>query len=311
MGAYIKGNVCATRETKRRTRRGIVESLFFVDNGEMDCKPLTVVAAGFPEMWQPVYDKYRLFFELAIKLQPIVNEMTQRPMSGQLSQIVCRMVLAAANTNGALLTLVLNGYGHDAMKLARSIYETELNIVWLKKHPEDIRDFVDYLIIRHKLTYDQMDKEQQQQLPMESYERMMTKYAEVLPRFAIPRDKTRPRNEWCRVSISEKAKEAGLLELHRTFYRWASSMHHGDIGGLSSQADSEGKADVAPSWSWLELALVSGLGSFVRCLGHFDEIAQLGFKERLENGPNQDYAVAVKGLPPPTLGKPEVPQRET
>lgn len=130
------------RETKRWTWRGIVESLLFVDNGEMDCKPLTVVA-GFPEMWQPVHDKYRLFFELATKLQPIVNEMTQRPMSGQLSQIVCRMVLAAANTNGALLTLVLNGYGHDAMKLARSIYETELNIVWLKKHPEDISDFVD------------------------------------------------------------------------------------------------------------------------------------------------------------------------
>jgi len=289
---------CATDETKRRTRRGIVESLFFVDNGEMDCKPLTVVAAGFPEMWQPVYDKYRLFFELAIKLQPIVNEMTQRPMSGQLSQIVCRMVLAAANTNGALLTLVLNGYGHDAMKLARGIYETELNIVRLKKHPDDIADFVGYLSIRNKQTYDLMNEEQQRQVSKEAYERMMTKYAEVLPRFATRRDKNRPRNEWCRVSIYERAKDAGLLELHRTFYQWATSMHHGDIGGLSSQTDQEGKVDVAPSWSWLEIALVSGFGSLVRCLGHFDEMAQLGFKERLENGPNEDYAVALKGLPP-------------
>jgi hypothetical protein len=265
----------------------------------MDSKPLTFVA-GFPEMWQPVYDKYKLFFEAANKLQPIINEMTRRPLSGQLPRIACRMVLAAGNTLGALLTLVLNGYGHDAMRLARSIYETELNIVWLKKHPEDVTDFVDYLVIRNKQTYDQMNKEQQQQVSKESFGCMMTRYAEVLPRFAMRRDKTRPRNEWCRVSIYERAKEAGLLDLHQTFYRWATSMHHGDIGGLSSQADSEGKADVAPSWSWLQLALVSGFGSFVRCLGHFDEIAQLGFKERLESGPNQDYVVALKGLPPPT-----------
>ncbi len=145
-----------------------------------------------------------------------------------------------------------------------------------------------------------MDEEQQKQVSKESYERMMTKYTEVLPRFAMPWDKTRPRNEWCRVSIYERAKQAGLLGLYRTFYRWASSMHHADIRGLSYQADSEMKADVAPSWRWLEDALVSGFGSLVRCLGHFDEIAQLGFKERLENGPNEDYALALKGLPPPT-----------
>lgn len=265
----------------------------------MDSETPSEVVAGFPEMWQPVHDKYRPFFELATNLQAIVNEMTQRPMSGQLSQIVCRMVLAAANTNGALLTLVLNGFGHDAMKLARSIYETELNIVWLKKHPEDISDFVDYLIIQIKKTYDEMDEEQQKQVSKESYERMITKYNEVLPRFAKPRGKTRPRNEWCRLSIYERAKEAGLLGKHRTFYRWASSMHHGDIGGLNSQADSEMNAEVAPSWNWLEDALVGGFGSLVRCLGHFDEIAQLGFKKRLEEGPNEDYATALNSLPPP------------
>jgi hypothetical protein len=36
------------------------------------------------------------------------------------------MVLAAANTVGAILTLVLNGYGQEAMKLALSIYEIDL-----------------------------------------------------------------------------------------------------------------------------------------------------------------------------------------
>jgi hypothetical protein len=40
------------------------------------------------------------------------------------------MFAAAANSYKALLTLVLNSYGHDAMKIAWSIYEIELNVLW-------------------------------------------------------------------------------------------------------------------------------------------------------------------------------------
>jgi hypothetical protein len=96
-----------------------------------------------------------------------------------------------------------------------------------------------------------------------------------------------------------------MLPLHRIFYRQASSMHHADIGGLISQVDSDMNVASAPSWAWLEDALVTGLGSLVRCLNYFDEIAQLGFKERLESGPNEDYVAALKSLaaasemPPP------------
>src|SRR5581483_4869862 len=99
-------------------------------------------------MWQPVYTKYKRFFEFAEHLAPIVNEMIRAPVAGPLFQIVGRMAAAAANTHGALLTLVLNGYGHDAIKLARSLFEIELNIVRLRANPEEIEDFVDYNLIQ-------------------------------------------------------------------------------------------------------------------------------------------------------------------
>jgi hypothetical protein len=60
------------------------------------------------------------------------------------------MAAAAANTHGAVLTLVLNGYGHDAMKLARSLFEIELNILRLKAHPKEIDDFLGYHFIQQK-----------------------------------------------------------------------------------------------------------------------------------------------------------------
>jgi len=166
------------------------------------------VIAGFPEMWQPVYEKYRLFWEAAWNMQPLVNEMTSNPMTGQLAQIVARMVFASCNTMGALLTLVLNGYGHDAMKLARSIFEAEVNILWLKKHPEEVTDFLDFNIIQQREIFDAMDEEQQQAVPVERREQMMAEYTEALQRFGRGKGKTRPRNEWCATSFYDRAKAA-------------------------------------------------------------------------------------------------------
>ena len=92
------------------------------------------IAVGFPEMWAPVHTKYKLFFDCAVKLAAITAEMIRTPVEGHLLQIVGRMAAAAANTHVALLALVLNGYGHDAMKLARSLFGIELNILRLKIH---------------------------------------------------------------------------------------------------------------------------------------------------------------------------------
>lgn len=167
-----------------------------------------VIAVGFREFWQPVYDKYRGFFDCALKLAPIVSDMIKTPVGGQLLQIVGHLVGAAANSYGALLTLVLNGFGLDAMKIARSIYETELNILWLKNHPDDLADFLDYNLIQQKQLYDAMSEEQQKTVPKERYEQMMADYNRVLPRFLKDRKGQIPRSEWCRVSIYERAKEA-------------------------------------------------------------------------------------------------------
>jgi hypothetical protein len=221
--------------------------------------------------------------------------MIRTPVQGPLLQIIGRMAAAAANTHGALLTLVLNGYGHDAMKLARSLFEIELNIVRLKAHPEELEDFLGYHFVRQKQLYDVFSDEQKKRVPQERYDRMMRDYDSVLGRFATGRDKTRPRDEWCRESLYCRAKEAGpeYLDLYRMFYRQASSMHHLDFGGIAAHSDANMQADMAPSWACLDDALVA-TGCALRCINHYDEIANLGFKERIEIGPGADYVAACK-----------------
>lgn len=114
-------------------------------------------------------------------------------------------------------------------------------------------------------------------MPKEIAAEILADYTSSLPRFVKP-GKTKPRDEWCRVSLRARAaKHEGLLRLHLTYYPIVSSIHHGDIQGLIAQFDTEGKMDMAPSWSHLDAALVGGLGSFLRCLKYFDEITSLGF----------------------------------
>jgi len=255
--------------------------------------------AGSPQvsLWTPVYSKYKLFFDCAVKLAAITTEMIRKPVQGWLLQVVGRMAAAAANTHGALVTLVLNGYGHDAMKLARSLFEIELNILRLKIHPEEIDDFLDYHFIRQKKLYDMYSDEQKRRLPQERYDAMMSAYNSVLARFTTGRNKTRPRNEWCSGSLYKRADEAGpqYLYLYGTFYRQASSMHHLGFGGLAAQSDANMLADMAPSWACLEDALVA-TGCAPRSINHYDQIANLGFRERIENGPGADYVAACKSL---------------
>jgi hypothetical protein len=94
-----------------------------------------------------------------------------------------------------------NGYGHDAIKLARSLFEIELNVFWLKAHPEDLDDFLDYTFIDQKQIYDLLTDEERGRVPKDRYNEMMKGYKSVLPRFTTGRDKTTAQRVVSRLSI--------------------------------------------------------------------------------------------------------------
>jgi hypothetical protein len=56
------------------------------------------------------------------------------------------------------LGLALNGYGHDAMRIARGMYEAAVNATYLKLHPDEIDDYVDYHWVIQKKLYDYMQR---------------------------------------------------------------------------------------------------------------------------------------------------------
>ncbi len=257
---------------------------------------------GFPEFWTQAHCRFGPFLDSVSELAVVWNDMMKVPVGGQLLFIAGRLVGAVMNSCGALTTLALNGFGLDAMKIARGMYEIEVNLFWLKDHPDELADFVDYRFIQRKQIYDQMSEEQRQQVPIDEYNQMIADYQRVLPRF--------PRKDWCRVSIYTRAQEleqdwnrkwkaqgttGATFSLYETFYRYSCSLHHMDIMGILSSIDPNGQVITAPSFDHLEDAFVATACAH-RCVEMYNEMAGLKMEERIRSGPHQTYSAACGTL---------------
>jgi hypothetical protein len=242
----------------------------------------TKVTGGFPEFWDTVHAKYRVYFDASALLQPLVNRIKQQAPTQPLHKVVRRLTIVAANSYGALITLVLNGYGNDAMKIARSIFEADVTVGYLRRHPEELDDYLDYDCIQQKHLYDYVLKycpEQTAAIDPPSVEELLERHTKVAPRF-------KGRSRWCRKGIRQMAEDLGegLDQIYLTFYRWASDMHHVSVRGLTLQVEAESlDVDLAPSENWLEQALVAGLGSTLRLAMRSNEELELGLDKDLED----------------------------
>jgi len=243
-------------------------------------EPLNV-EIGFSEFRSHTYQKYPVAFEKCKELVHVANEFWNKPVSGPSPHVVGRICCIVCNSLGGLAILVLNGYGNDAMKIARGMFETAVTVGYLKRHPEQFQDFWDFHCIRHRRSYELMVKlapQHAQNISEDKIAEMERNYAAVVDRFKNKDRKVRTR--WSKVSFRKMTEELGMGELYSTFYNWASSMIHLDIGGILLQAERETMGvDVAPSEEWLEEALVIGHGSAVKVLTDYNEMAKLGLDE--------------------------------
>ncbi len=86
------------------------------------------------------------------------NALFAKSISEPLHKVMRHLAKMAANSLGALTTLLLNGYGHDGMKIARGIFETSVTIAYLRKHPDELEDYFDFQEILTKRRLDYYDR---------------------------------------------------------------------------------------------------------------------------------------------------------
>jgi hypothetical protein len=253
------------------------------------------VVAGFPGFWQKVYDQHPGFFDAAHDLVPLANRFLQQTVEGPLGLVEHCLTAIVANSFGALITLALNGYGHDAVRIARGMFEAAVNAAYLKLHPAEVEDYIDFLRIRQKKLYDYSQRYSPSDLlriPAETIAEMKAEFAKVAHRFQDSRGKLR--NSWCRKDLRARAEEVRLGEFYPTFYAHASGIHHGDIGGLLAQSARDAlRVEVAPSFEAMKEALIMGHWAVLNILHSFNEVAGLKLDEELSEARDR-FATAWK-----------------
>jgi hypothetical protein len=248
-----------------------------------------VVGVGFPDFWQHVHDQFPKFFGIAsVELTAIGNTAFKGSLSEPLHKIARHLARMVWNSIGSVSVLVLNGCGVDAMKIARGMFETSVTLGYLCLHPGLVEDYLDYHLVIQKQRCDFMkehEPERMKRFPSELLQRIEADFARVAARFQNRKGKLRA--SWSKVSIREMAKEVGKDKLYLTFYRFASSMHHGDIGGAFAQTaklddDDILDVEIVPSDEWLSAALIIAHGAVISVLRDYNEIAKTGIEEAVE-----------------------------
>jgi hypothetical protein len=240
------------------------------------------IIAGFPEFWQKAHDAYPHFFRATDHLVPIVNDLLRRPIGGQLPRILHYMTAIISNSLGSLITLALNGYGHDAVRIARGMFETSVNAGYLAKNPTEVGNYLDYHWIKQQKLLEYMRKEDPtnfQRLTQSDIDDIDREYARVAPQFKD--SKGRVRKEWSVKNLRERAEAVGMGPLYPTFYSMASSIHHGDFSGLASQVSGGAfRPQIAPSLHAVKNALIMGHQSVLVIISNFNDIGEFGMAPR-------------------------------
>jgi len=245
---------------------------------------VAITHVGFPEFWQKAHDMKPEAFLAIHELQGISDDLFNKTISEPLHKVIRQIAKTTVNSLGALTTLLLNGYGNDAMKVARGMWESSVIVMYLIKHPELLEDYFDYFPIKVRRQLDYLDKfssDSVKALPASRRAEIEAEYKRVTPKFTDKNGKIR--GSWCKYSIRDMATEVGLEHDYLTFYSWASSMHHMDITGVTLHAnDVEVDADAAPSTRWITEALVTGHQAAFLVMAHYNDVCGHGMKTAVD-----------------------------
>jgi hypothetical protein len=243
----------------------------------MSTQPINVRQVGYPDFWPIVLEKYKNFFLATQNLGPVIDDLFSVAHTEPFHKVARHLAKMIANSVGAVLLLGMNGYGIDAIKVARTMFESAVTLAYLKKHPDKFADYLDFHFIIGMKRHRYMEKHAPQHLKLvtpEAIDSIKNGYARVVSRFTV---NGRVRDRWSERYFSQLCADVGLESHYLSFYALASNITHANISGVMAQADPEpGVLDVglAPSEQFLKEAFITAHGMFVLAVSEYIALAR-------------------------------------
>jgi hypothetical protein len=223
------------------------------------------VEFGHPEFWTTVRDASPRFFQVHPRLVKSFNSLVDRPSTNlkRDQKVVFDLCLMAGIATEELVTLVGNGLGVGAMKIARNLLELSINAEYLRMNPTAVDDFVDWFWVeQHKwLAYAQQhDPELLKTYSSQVVADTEREFARVRTRFQLPNNPTKIRGSWCAVDLGTRAVQTHMEVPYRLINPFGSQFLHGTPSSLLNHFESAREEQIAvpPSLKWCRQALCGG-----------------------------------------------------
>ena len=216
---------------------------------------------GFEDFRRKASEKYAGVLSQGSTLLTTAHGMYEQSVKDTLCSLIRSACITVTNSFQSVLLLTMNGCGSDALKIARSMFETSVVMTYLQKHPNLLADFLDYRWIKrnkHQEFLSQYAPDELKRIDPAEVVKTVAEYGRVKSRF-------KGRSSWNDKKLPCMAKDVGLEQQYLAVYPFTSSVHHLDVIGIMAQED-DGISDieVLPSGKNLDLALsIAGLSAYV------------------------------------------------
>jgi hypothetical protein len=238
---------------------------------------------GFPDFQKEVVLQLGPLLTSATSFIQVGRDMFSGSPSGELPLVVSQIAMTVSNSMESVLILVSNGCGADAFRIARTMFESGVTVHYLEGHPELVSDYVDFIWVKRKkhldylLKFAPLEAKRQDQPMLKEVE---AEFQRVKGRFTDRKGKIR--NSWLRANLKAMAEEIKAISMYEGMYGFPSSVIHTDVLGLIAGSGDSSNVDLVPSKANLVLALRMGIVSYAMTLTALNQVAKLGFDERLD-----------------------------
>jgi hypothetical protein len=181
------------------------------------------VLFGFEDFWPKVYAQFKGLFDAIADLMRLgdaivktAEESDAEPVKNVIS------ALTRATMAGACEAVLLcgNGCGAGAIKIVRGMYESQWTAEYLRRHPEEVKDYLDFskILLWRRVHW------LQENSPGNASRVSPSAMNQVKDRFTNSNGKVRLR--WTKRSDYEIARDMGREKQYELPYAIASSIHH-------------------------------------------------------------------------------------
>src|SRR5207237_2546542 len=94
--------------------------------------------------------QYGLVFQAGDELPEPANQMFRKFRDNKQHKVLRALSMIVVSDFQALLVLCVNGFGLQAAKIARTMFEASVNIRYLLKFPHEIDNFLDFTTFSNK-----------------------------------------------------------------------------------------------------------------------------------------------------------------